>query len=411
MTYRAVEEQLALVLAAVRQHPPQRVAVDQAHGFTLAVDARAASAVPAFDNSAMDGFAVRRDDVVAAAPDYPVTLRVVADVPAGSAHDPELRAGECARIMTGAAVPSSADAIVPFEDTVGGLTDSQRHATVLRAPVAGAYIRSIADDIAAGDVALAAGAHLGARQLGALAGAGVATVEVSPRPRLAIVSTGSELVAPGRPLHRGQIPESNGILLAALAAEAGAEVALRRVISDDDHGGVADVIADAQRHGVDAVVFSGGVSAGAYEIVKQSLAHRMEFTSVGMQPGKPQGFGTTEQGMLLFGLPGNPVSAAVSFEVFVRPALLHMQRRTALHRPRLRLPAGADWRTPPGRRQYLPAVIDRTDPARPVVRPASAGGSGSHLSVGLGAAEVYAIVPADTERVRAGDLIDVMELR
>lgn len=407
---RTVEEQLEVVLAQVRQRPPVTVPLDDAHGLTLASDARAAVAVPVFDNSAMDGFAVRWADVAGATPEHPVTLRVVADIPAGSALDPAVGPGEAARIMTGAPTPTDADAIVPFEDTAGGLADSLETALVLRAPHAqNAHIRRAGADITAGAVVLAAGTLVGPRQLAALASAGIAHVDVAPRPRIAIVSTGSELVAPGTSLQRGQIPESNGILLAGLAAEAGAEVVLRRVV-DDEGDGPAAAVAEARDLGAAAIVFSGGVSAGAYEVVKQSLDGAMEFTKVAMQPGKPQGFGATADGMLMFGLPGNPVSAAVSFEVFVRPALLRMQGRDGIHRPRRQLPAGAAWRTPPGRRQYLPAVIDRTDPACPVVRPATAGGSGSHLSVGLGSAEAYAIVPAEVEQVSAGDLIDIMEL-
>ncbi|WP_193596951.1 gephyrin-like molybdotransferase Glp [Microbacterium sp. YJN-G] len=410
MSLRTVEQQLEIVLAAVRQHPAIEVPIDQALGLTLRTDARAASPVPVFDNSAMDGFAVRYADISAATPEHPVTLRVIADIPAGSDLDPAIAAGEAVRIMTGSPAPTDADAIIPFEDTAGGLADSLETAVVQRAPKArGAHIRRAAEDIAAGTVVLTAGTRLGPLQLAALASAGIARVEVSPRPRVAVVSTGSELVEPGAPLRRGQIPESNSILLAGLVTEAGAEVVLRRVV-DDEGDGPADAVAEAQRLGADAIVFSGGVSAGAYEVVRQSLGESMEFAKVAMQPGKPQGFGVTGGGMLLFGLPGNPVSAAVSFEAFVRPALLHLQGRNGIHRPRTHLPAGTGWRTPLARRQYLPAVIDRTDPARPVVRPATSGGSGSHLSAGLGTAEAYAIVPAETEQVSAGDPIEVMEL-
>lgn len=408
--YRTVEDQLARVLAAVRRHPPVTVPLDDARGCTLAEDARAVSAVPAFDNSAMDGFAVRYADVAQATPEAPVALRVVADIPAGSGVDPALAAGQAARIMTGSAMPTDADTIVPFEDTVHGLADSLAEAVVERTPRAqGAHVRRAAEDTAVGDVILGAGALLGPRQLSALASAGIARVQVARRPRVVVVSTGSELVAAGAPLERGQIPESNGILIAGLVAEAGGEV-VRRLVVDDEGDGPADAVADAVQSGADVVVFTGGVSAGAYEVVRQSLDGAMEFTRVGMQPGKPQGFGATAEGVLLFGLPGNPVSAAVSFEVFVRPALLQMQGRGSIHRPIVRLPAGADWRTPPHRRQYLPAVIDRSDPAHPTVLPATAGGSGSHLSVGLGGAEAYAIVAADVEQVVAGDLVDVMLL-
>ena len=224
-------------------------------------------------------------------------------------------------------------------------------------------------------------------------------------PRVAVVSTGSELVAPGSPLGRGQIPESNSELLSGLAAESGAEVVLRLSVSDDGDG-PREAIAVAETLGADVVVFSGGVSAGAYEVVKNTLGDSMTFTKVRMQPGKPQGFGRTASGILLFGLPGNPVSAAVSFEVFVRPALLAMQGRTDLRRPTIALPAAAGWRTPPGRTQYLPVTLDRSDAGGWRALPATSGGS--HLAGGLGRAEAYAVVPAEVEAVVAGDLVDVM---
>ncbi|HKP08864.1 MAG TPA: molybdopterin-binding protein, partial [Microbacterium sp.] len=214
---------------------------------------------------------------------------------------------------------------------------------------------------------------------------------------------------PGAPLQRGQIPESNSVLLAALAADAGAEV-VRRASVPDEPGDLDAVLAEVTDprapRPADVVVFSGGVSAGAYEVVKTTLAGTMTFSKIAMQPGKPQGFGRLPSGALLFGLPGNPVSAAVSFEVFVRPALLRMQGRQVLHRPVLTLPTGAGWRTPPGRRQYLPVTIDRTDPREWRVNPATSGGS--HLVGGLGRAEAYAVVPAEVDAVAAGDLVDVM---
>lgn len=399
-----------MVTAAVRQHPPVTIPLADARGHTLGADARARSAVPVFDNSAMDGFAVRYADVAHASVEHPVPLRVIADIPAGSASDPALTSGEAARIMTGAPIPSDADVIVPFEHTVGGLADSLGEVVVTRAPrERGAHIRRAAEDTAEGDIVLPAGVLLGPWQLSALASAGISRVAVSPRPRVVVVSTGSELVVDGGPLARGQIPESNSTLLAALVEEAGGEVVLRRVI-DDEGDGPADAVAEAARWEADAIIFTGGVSAGAYEIVRQSLAGAMEFTPVAMQPGKPQGFGVTPDGMLMFGLPGNPVGAAVSFEVFVRPALLRMQGRASIHRPVIHLPAATSWRTPPERRQYLPVVIDRADPQHPQVRPATSGGSGSHLSVGLGIAEAYAVVPTEADAVAAGDLVEVMLL-
>ncbi len=405
---RSVEDQLALVLSRARALGAETLPLAVAHGRTLREALRARVDIPVFDNSAMDGFAVRYDDVAEASTHSPARLRVVADVPAGSPLDPPLHPGEAIRIMTGSAMPTAADTIVPFEDTAGGLADSLTEAIVQIPPRArGAHLRRRGEDAVVGDELLGPGVALGALQLAAAAAAGIAEVVVSQRPRVAVVSTGSELVAPGEPLARGQIPESNSELLTHLATDAGADVVLRDSVSDDGEG-TLDAIAEASARGAHVVVFSGGVSAGAYEVVKNTLSGTMEFAKVAMQPGKPQGFGVTDGGILLFGLPGNPVSAAVSFEVFVRPALLAMQGRTELARPVLRLPAGAAWRTPPGRRQYLPAVFDRTDPARWTVAPATSGGSASHLAGGLARAEAYAIVPAEVDAVAPGDLLDVM---
>lgn len=407
---RTVEEHLASVLDVAEPLPSERVVLTEAHGRTLREAVTAAVDIPVFDNSAMDGFAVRFADVTDAAPDAPATLRVVADLPAGTAADPALAPGEAARIMTGSPVPTAADAIVPFEDTAGGLEDSLGSITVLRTPrSAGAHIRRAGEDARTGDEVLAVGEVLGALQVAAAAAAGVSEVVVSRRPRVAIISTGSELVEPGAPLRRGQIPESNSVLFAALATDAGAEV-VRRASVPDEGAVLDDVLAEVtdprSPRSADVVVFSGGVSAGAYEVVKTTLARTMTFSKVAMQPGKPQGFGRLPTGALLFGLPGNPVSAAVSFEVFVRPALLRLQGRRVLGRPTLTLAAGAGWRTPPARRQYLPVTIDRSDPRAWRVLPATSGGS--HLAGGLGRAEAYAVVPAEIDAVADGDLVDVM---
>lgn len=407
---RSVEEHRDAILAAVRPCDVVASPVETALGLTLAEPVRARVPIPVFDNSAMDGFAVRYDDVAGATPSTPVALRVVADLPAGSPLDPSLRPGEAARIMTGSAMPTAADTVVPFEDTADGLADSLGEIQVLRAPRArGAHRRHRGGDLSPGDEVVAAGVALGPFQLGAAAAAGVAVVRVRRRPRVAVISTGSELVAPGADLARGQIPESNSILLAGLARDAESEVVLRTTVADDDEG-LRPALAAARDAGADAVVFSGGVSAGAYEVVKSTLGPtgEMTFTGVAMQPGKPQGFGALDDGTLLFGLPGNPVSAAVSFEVFVRPALLLMAGRAQLERPVLRLAAGTGWRTPPGRRQYLPAAINRSDPAAWRVVPATAGGSGSHLAGGLAQAEAFAIVPAEVEQIEPGDRVDVM---
>lgn len=398
-----VEEHRERVLAAVTTLPVETVPLAEAVGRTLAAPVLAAHDLPGFDNSSMDGFAVRFVDVEGADAGNPVTLRVVADLPAGSSDDPSFDAGEAVRIMTGAPVPAAADAIVPFEDTTGGLADSLGTVEVRRAPAAsGAFIRRRGGDTRAGDVVLSAGERLGPFALAAAAAAGVADLEVHRRPRVAVVSTGSELVAPGVAPGRGQTPDSNSTLLAALVAGADAEVTVISSLRDD-----ADAIHALLEHAadVDVIVFSGGVSAGAYEPVRQALSERIAFEKVAMQPGKPQAFGALDDGRLVFGLPGNPVSVAVSFEVFVRPALLALQGRAVVDRRIARLRASETWTTPPGRRQYLPAAIDLV---AGTVRPATAGGSGSHLAASLARAEAFAIVPADVSTVSAGDALDVM---
>ncbi|AXL11029.1 molybdopterin molybdenumtransferase MoeA [Microbacterium foliorum] len=404
---RTVEEQLALVLEAVRVLPAETRAVRDAAHRTLAEPATAAHDIPLFDNSAMDGFAVRAADVAAASPENPVVLRVVADLPAGVSDDPPLDAGDAARIMTGSPTPTAADAIVPFEDTAGGLADSLGEVRVLRAPATpGAFVRRRGADLHAGDAVVLAGERLGAFQLAAAVAAGVDTVAVTRAPRVAVVSTGSELLSPGEPATRGRIPDSNGPLLELLVADADAEVVLMTRVADDADA-VRAVTATAVERGADVIIFTGGVSAGAYEPVRGAFDGRgaVEFASVAMQPGKPQAFGALDSGTLVFGLPGNPVSVAVSFEVFVRPALLALQGRTEIQRARASFTADAAWTTPPGRRQYLPAVVDLSTRT---VRPATAGGSGSHLAGGLARAHAFAIVPAEVEAVAVGDTIDVM---
>ncbi|MEQ6897695.1 gephyrin-like molybdotransferase Glp [Microbacterium sp. KR10-403] len=392
-----VEAHRARILAAVRPLEAVTVPVAAALGRVLREPVRSAVDLPLFDNSAMDGFAVHHADVAAASPDSPVTLEVVADLPAGTSLNPPIARGQAARIMTGAPFPSAADTVVPFEDTAGGLADSLGTATVVAAPRAlGMHIRPRGEECRAGDEILPTGLVLGGRQLASAAAAGVTEVVVSRVPRVAVISTGDELRPPGAPLEHGQIPESNSTLLDGLCRENGAEVVLRAQVTDDGDG-LQRALDEASGLGADVVITSGGVSAGAYEVVRNVAP--MRFEKVAMQPGKPQGFGAGDP--LLFGLPGNPVSVAVSFEVFVRPALLAMQGAAVLDRLILPMRVLEAWRTPAERRQYRPVVVTREG-----VRPASSGGS--HLAASLGRADAYAIVPADVDAVAVGDLVDVM---
>ncbi|AKV86589.1 molybdopterin biosynthesis protein [Microbacterium sp. CGR1] len=406
-----VEEQRAKVIAATRPLDAESVPLARAAGRVLATTVHARVDVPVFDNSAMDGYAVLFTDVESATAEHPVELAVIADLPAGSADEPELREGRAARIMTGAPVPHTATVVVPFEHTRDGLQAWDAPAIVVTAPTrAGANIRRRGEELRAGAVVATAGTTLGPLQLTAIAATGIDTVPVHRRPRVAVISTGSELADPGADLARGQIPESNSVLLAALCAETGADVVSVDTVTDEDAAFTAlldRALVDAR---VDVVVTSGGVSAGAHEVVKNVLRDRIEFVAVAMQPGRPQAFGRLGDA-LVFGLPGNPASVAASFEAFVRPALLALQGRAALQRPMLRLASSAAWRSPVGRQQYVPVALDRSDPAAWSVRPAAAdGSSGAHLAAGLARADAYAVVPADISAVAAGDLVDVMLL-
>lgn len=405
---RTVEEHLEVVLSAAAPLSTETVPVADAVGRTLAAPVLARVDVPLFDNSAMDGFAARHSDVAAADAEHPAALRVVADIPAGSSADPLLGPGEAARIMTGAPVPSAASVVIPVEDTRDGFAHALSTAVVIAPPRSdGAHIRRRGEDVRAGDEVAPAAIEVGGLQAAGFAASGVERVEVRRRPRVAVLSTGSELAEPGAALARGQIPESNSVLLAALCRQAGAHLVSVTTVTDEDAAFQTAFDHAARELRADVVVTTGGVSAGAYEVVKSVLSDRIGFVSVAMQPGEPQAFGRVGDA-LVFGLPGNPVSVAVSFEAFVRPALLALQGRSELHRPTIRLPAAAGWRTKQERRQYLPVRIDRSDPGAWSVRPATPGGSGSHLAVGLAAAEAYAVVPPHAASVETGDLVDVI---
>ncbi|MCP3424583.1 molybdopterin molybdotransferase MoeA [Rothia sp. AR01] len=396
------EEHRERLLTAARPLPAATVPLSLAGGCVLASDVVTRWPVPLFDNSAMDGYAVRRAEAPEGA-----RLAVVADVAAGSAEDPELGAGEAARIMTGAPVPTAADAVVPLEATVAGPADARGvpgWIEVTAAPAPGAHVRRRGEDLAAGSVSLSAGVVLGPWQLAAAAAAGHAEVTVHRRPRVAVISTGTELIDPAGTPRRGQIPESNSVLLAAALRASGLDLASVDRVRDDEGERLARLVDAAE---ADAVILTGGASVGAYDVVKEALAPRgVAFDRIGIQPGKPQGFGTRADGAPIFALPGNPVAVATSFEVFVRPALLRLAGRADPFRREELRRATAPWRCPAGRAQVLPVVLDGPDG----VAPATAGGSGSHLVASLAAAEALAIVPASVERVMEGDEILVMML-
>lgn len=406
----AVGEHQARILAATLRLASERVPLAEAVGRRLAEDVTACIDVPPWDNSAMDGYAVRYQDVASACPTAPVALTVVTDLPAGVALDPAIGPGQAARIMTGATLPSDADTVVRLEDTdrTEPLAPAPASVRVLRAPTPGMHVRRAGEDRRVGDVVAHRGVLARAVVLSAIASAGHCTVLVARTPRVAVVATGSELVPPGARLRRGQIPDANSLLVAGLVHDAGGRVVAAERVSDDPH---ALTRALARLAGCDAVILTGGVSAGAFDPVKQVFAGSSDvaFSTVAMQPGKPQAFGRLPGGALLFGLPGNPVSAWVSFHVFVRPALLRMQGaddRAVCPEP-LRARVIEGWRTPTGRTQYLPAQIAAA-PDGWVVRPVSAAGSAAHLVASLAAANGYAVVPAGHAAVHDGDLVDVL---
>lgn len=403
-----IQDHLRRVLDAVHPLDAVPLPLHEAHGLVLAERLTSLLDIPVFDNSAMDGYAVRRTDVENASAEHPVTLEVVADLPAGSPLDPPLRPGQAARIMTGAPIPTDADAVVQQELTDRGTERVQ----IRQQPDPDGHIRHRGADLVVGDPVLEAGVRLTPYRIAAAAAGGHGTVSVRPAPRVAVVSTGSELRRTGSALQRGQIPESNSLLLAGLAAEAGGTVVHTGTVSDEPEN-LRDELAACLADGAQLIVLSGGVSVGAYDVVKATLSPlgTVGFHRIAMQPGKPQGFGTIGEGVPVFGLPGNPVSAAVSFEMFVRPALLRLQGAAEVLRARSDAVALAGWRTPPGRVQLMPIAFDPQPAGTGArgVRPATHGGSGSHLVGGLARAEGFAIIPAEVERVHEGDAVSVIE--
>ncbi len=393
----SVDDYRARVGALIPPTPVTPRPVLDCVGLVLAEDLVSPVSLPPFDNSAMDGYAVRAEDVAGAEPHTPVALPVPVDIPAGRTDIVPLLPGTAHRIMTGAPVPPGADAVVKVEDTDGG---EQRVA--VRAPVApGTHIRRAGEDVAAGDTVLRAGTPLGSPQLGLAAAVGRAELPVHRPVRVLVLSTGSELVAAGDPLLHGQIYESNSVLLAAAVRELGGEATVLRFVPDDVaafHAAVAEHLED-----VDLLVTSGGVSAGAYEVVKDALTGQgVEFVRVAVQPGGPQGSGTFK-GLPVVTLPGNPVSAALSFELFLRPALLAAMGHAEVDRPRLRVRCAGELRSPSARRQYRRGRL-----AADVVTPV--GGPGSHLLASFAAADCLIEVPEDVQAVTEGDLVTVLLL-
>lgn len=397
---RSVDEHRRVVTGLISARPPSPVGLADALGLVLAEDVIAPLSLPVFDNSAMDGYAVRVEDVVGAGPDRPVTLPVAEDIPAGRTDRLSLVPGTAHRIMTGAPMPAGASAVVPVEATDGGMPT----VTISSAPRPGQHVRKSGEDVTAGTRVLRAGQVVTPAVLGLVAALGLDRLTVIPRQRVLVISTGSELVPAGTALAPGQIHESNAVMLAAAVREAGAAVLDTATCGDD----VEQFRALLDGCDADLVITSGGVSAGAYEVVKDAFAADgagVEFVKVAMQPGMPQGAGRTAGGCPIVTLPGNPVSALVSFEVFIRPALRAAMGIADPDRPQRTAVLTEALTSPGGKRQFRRGVYDPQ-----VGTVTSYGPPASHHLRWLASANCLLDIAEEVTDLAAGQQVDVWDL-
>ena len=405
---RTVEEHQHVVAGLITPKPAVGLPLAETLGLVLAADVVAPLSLPGFDNSAMDGYAVVADDVASATPEQPVLLPVAEDIPAGRTDLLTLKPGTAHRIMTGAPLPAGATAVVPVEAT-DGATDT---VSIRASAEAGQHVRRAGEDVTAGTAVLQAGQVLTPAALGLTAALGLRELKVVPRQRVLLMSTGTELVSPGTPLQPGQIYESNAVMLAAAVRDAGAQVVASSMTGDD----VAAFRDALGRHAADAdlIITTGGVSAGAYEVVKDSLgaggpatsggSGEVDFVKVAMQPGMPQGSGSVN-GTPIITLPGNPVSALVSFEVFIRGPLRIAMGLPNPDRPRRTAVLAENLTSPRGKRQFRRGVLDRD--AGTVT---SYGPPASHHLRWLASADCLLEIEEDVTEIAAGSPVQVWDL-
>jgi molybdopterin molybdotransferase len=401
---RSVEEHLGKILDVVAPLPPYEQPLLEALGLPICEEITSTVDLPRFDNSAMDGYACHYGDVAEASPDNPVRLPVVGESAAGQTKAYALSRGQAVKIMTGAPLPAGADAIVPVEWTDGG----RARVTISKAPTRGEHVRPRGEDVKSGDPLLHEGTVLGPREAMILAAAGHARIRARPRPRVVVLSTGSELREPGSTLGFDSIFDSNSFGLAAAARQADA-IAYRVGIVSDEPQELTDALSD-QLVRADLVVTSGGVSMGDYDVVKDVLGRlgTVEFAEVAMQPGKPQGFGTIgEDATPIFTLPGNPVSSYVSFEVFVLPAIRRMMGREPYRRPMMAAECTAQMPSPRGRRQFARGHFEVTGSG---ARVTPVGGPGSHLIGSLARSNSLIMIPEEQDSVEQGSTVEVLLL-
>ncbi len=394
-----VEDHLERILRAVGPLEAYDQPVVESLGLPLHENLIAPIDLPRFDNSAMDGYAIRAEDVVGASAAGPVVLPVVGEIHAGGAKPFAITAGTAVKIMTGAPVPRGADAVVPFEQTNRGSASVEVHAAV----PAGANIRLAGSDVQAGDLVLPAGTVLGPREIGLVASLGASRVRARPRPRVVVLSTGNELREPGTHLEYDSIYDGNSYMLAAAVRSAGA-IAYRVGAVADDPRTFKEALSE-QLVRADLVITTGGVSEGEKDIVKQVLSElgTVQFDKVAMQPGKPQGFGTVfEEETPIITLPGNPVSAYVSFDVFVLPAIRRMMGRTPYRRPMVHAVLASDIESKAGIRQYVRGFFEVTHRGAKVT---PIQGHESHRIGALSQANALIVAGEDETALHMGDTV------
>jgi molybdopterin molybdotransferase len=423
----SVEAARDAVLAVTDPVGSEAIAPADALGRVTAEAVVGRVSLPPWPNSAMDGYAIRAADTAGATEEQPVELRVVGDIAAGAAPDVSVSPGTAARIATGARIPDGADAVVPVElttplDAAGHPGARGRDATgpvptacLVHVPVEpGGSIREEGSDLRAGATLLGPGTAIGAAAVTLLAGAGVERLQVHRLPRIGVLATGDEVRAPGESLGPAGIPDANGPGLRALVTSAGGE-AIDLGIAKDDLDDVLSRLRGALADGVDALIVSGGVSVGPYDVVKTAIETigRIDLWRVAVQPGKPFAFGTADRPgggapVLLFGLPGNPVSSAVTFELFVRPAVRALAGRRDVFRPVDRAVLGESISKSHGRRAFIRVEAER-DETGAAVRDSRgralvhlAGGQGSHVISALAAADALAVIPEADDSLPAG---------
>jgi molybdopterin molybdotransferase len=410
----SVEEALAEILSHIRPLEPERVPILDAQGRVLAEEIVSDIAVPPFDNSAMDGYAVRSADVAQATPESPVRLAVVDSVAAGSVAGMRVAPGTAIRIMTGAPLPQGADAVVPYEDTSDfDRPKDERLSTPadeiwIRAAVrARDHVRPAGEDIYAGEQVMAPGRVIRAQEIGVLASLGHESVLVHRRPKVAILATGDELLEVHEPLQPGKIRNSNEYTNAALVARTGG-IPMRLGIARDTKAHLTEKIRSGLEKGADLFLTSGGVSVGDYDVVKDVLGSegRMQFWQVRMKPGKPLAFGLLGGGVPLIGLPGNPVSAMVSYEQFARPAILKMLGHTDLAKPEVRAVLDEPVSNS-GRRGFVRVIVTQREGR---YHACTTGEQGSGVLTSMAKANGLAIIPEGILHVEKGSEVTVQML-